>query len=1092
MMKILSILLLCVSFSSFAGNSNSAKAISRNAKLLSVTSTSQQQQAYKVTGTVTDDQNTGIPGATVRLRGERQATTTNAYGAFTITVPNDKAILSISYVGYITQEIAVGQQKNFKIILKEDLMKLDEVVVVGYGTQKKVNLTGSVAVVNAKALETRPVVNVGQALQGTVAGLNITQSGSMGGSLENRPTINIRGIATIGGTSSGSPLILIDGMEGDINTVNPEDIDNISVLKDAAASSIYGARAPFGVILITTKKGKAGKTQVSYTSNFHSSSPVLLPKMMDSYTFALYLNAACNNTAQANQFGVDQLQRIQDYQSGKLTTDIPRPATGTTWPDGYGYGNANVDWFAAIYKKSAPSQEHSLSANGGTENLTYYLSTDYLDQTGLMNFGGDAYQRYAVSAKINAKLSQWASLSYSGRFTREDYQKPNSMGSNVNSDLARQGWPTLPLYDPNGYLYSAPSMALGLRDGGRDKRQNDWIYQQVKLTLEPIKGWKIYGEFNYKTNDFFRHTDSQQTYNHDINGNAVIYGTGSNVYEEGSRTNYFSPNLYTEYAKSLGDHNLKLMVGFQSEDNYYRSLYAQRVGVQVPAQPVLDLTSGVSYAGAVTSPTVGSINSSYTDWATEGLFGRLNYDYKGRYMIEANLRHDGTSRFQGSKQWKYFPSASIGWNVTQETFWKNLKKYVSNLKFRGSYGELGNQNTNSLYPTYATMPASSGNSTWLLGGIKVNTASAPGLVSTSLLWETVRTYNGGVDLGFLKNRLTASFDYYQRFTDNMIGPAPELPVILGTAVPQTNNTNLKTQGFELDLAWQDRLQNGLGYNVHVTLADSHTKILNYPNPTGTLASGYYSGENVNEIWGYTTIGIAKTQVDMDAHMATLPNGGQNALGSSWAAGDIMYKDVNGDGKIDNGANTLSNHGDLTVIGNSSPHYSFGVDLSADYKGFDIRAFFQGILKRDIAVATGSNGYYFWGAGSGGIWWSTGLVQQVDYFRNDPNPATNPLGVNLNSYYPRPTFSSKNQQTQTQYLQNGAYVRLKNLQLGYTIPQSITKKIGIEKLRVYVSGENIWTKTKMTTIFDPETMDGGYGGNVYPLSKVYSFGLTVNF
>lgn len=1091
-MKILSFLLICLSFSAFAGNSASNSKLSK-VDVLKSKEASQQQQTYRVTGTITDEQGAGIPGATVRVRGERQATATNSYGTFTITVPNEKAVLLISYVGYITQEITVGQQKNIKIILKEDMTKLDEVVVVGYGTQKKVNVTGAVSSIGEKALIDRPTVNVGQSLQGMVAGLNVTQSGSLGGSLENRPTINIRGIATIGGTSSGSPLILIDGMEGDINAINPNDIENISVLKDAAASSIYGSRAPFGVILITTKKGKAGKTQVSYTSNFKSSSPVLLPKMMDSYTFALFLNAACNNSSQANQFGVDQLQRIQDFQSGKLKTTIPLPASGTTWPDGYGYGNDNVDWFGAIYKKSAPSQEHSLSVNGGTQDLTYFLSSDYLDQTGLMNFGGDAYQRYTVSAKINARLSQWAQLSYSGRFTREDYQKPNSMGTNLNSDLARQGWPTLPLYDPNGYLFSAPSFALGLQNGGRYTTQNDWMYQQIKLTLEPVKGWKIYGELNYKSNDYLNHTDSQQTYNHDINGNPVIYGTGSNVYEGASRTNYVSPNLYTEYGRSFGDHNLKLMVGFQSELNKYRSLYGSRVGIQVPGQPVLDLTSGVAYNGTVTSPTVGSFGGgSYTDWATEGYFGRLNYDYKGRYLIEANLRDDGTSRFREAKQWKYFPSGSIGWNVTQEPFWKNLRKYVTNLKFRGSYGELGNQNTNSLYPTYATMSAASGNSSWLVGGIKQNTASAPNLVSTSTLWETVRTYNGGVDMGFLKNRLTASFDYYQRFTNDMIGPAPELPVILGTAVPQTNNTDLKTQGFEVDVAWQDRLSNGLGYNVHVTLSDSKTTVLNYPNPTGTLGSGYYSGETVGEIWGYTTIGIAKTQADMDAHNAALPNGGQNALGSSWAAGDLMYKDVNGDGKIDNGANTVSNHGDLTVIGNSSPHYNFGVDLSADFKGFDVRAFFQGILKCDYAPATGSSGYYFWGAGSGGVWWSTGLVQQEDYFRNDANPVTNPLGVNLNSYYPRPTFSGKNQQVQTQYLQNAAYIRLKNLQLGYTIPQAITKKIGVEKVRVYVSGENIWTMTKMSTIFDPETANGGYGGNVYPLSKVYSFGVSVNF
>lgn len=1084
-MKILSFLLLCVSFSAFAGNASNAMLLKANSLQAS------QQRSQKVTGTITDEQGVGIPGATIRVKGTRTATATSATGTFSVTVPNENAVLQISYVGYVTQELTVGTQQNIKIVLKEDLMKLDEVVVVGYGTQKKVNLTGSVSTVNAKALEDRPVVNIGQALQGTVAGLNITQSGSLGGSLENRPTFNIRGVTTIGGTSSGSPLILIDGMEGDINAVNPDDVENISVLKDAAASSIYGSRAPFGVILVTTKKGRIGKAQVSYSSNFRSSSPLLLPKMMDSYTFALYFNDANLNGGGGAIFTPAHLQRILDYQQGKLgnNTIIPNPSNPQYWADGYGEGNANVDWYGAVFKKSAPSQEHSLSVNGGTENLTYYISSNYLDQTGLMNLGGDSYQRYTTSAKINAKLSKYASLSYSGRFTREDYVRPSSLTNGLMQDMARQGWPTLPLYDPNGYIYSSPSPALGLRDGGRDQKQDDWLYQQLKLTIEPLKGWKIFAELNYKTEDIFRHWDTQKTYNHDVNGNPVIYGTTSSVHEEAARTNYLSPNIYTEYSRSIGDHNFKLMVGHQSEENKARFLSAERQGIIVPSQPVIDITSGYSNTSAIVPALVGG---NYNNWATEGYFGRLNYDYKGRYMIEGNLREDGTSRFRENKRWKYFPSGSIGWNVAQEPFWKSLQKYVSNFKFRGSYGELGNQNTNSWYPTYLTIPTGSANSTWLIGDAKVNTASAAGVVSTTTIWETVRTYNGGVDLGFLRNRLTASFDYYVRYTDGMIGPAPELPADFGTSVPQTNNTGLKTNGFELDLAWQDRLSNGLGYNFHFTLADSKTKITSYSNPAGNLSINsvgntgtYYVGETLGEIWGYKTIGIAKTQAEMDAYLATLPKGGQNALGNNWKAGDLMFQDVNGDGKIDGGAGTVNDHGDKTVIGNNSPHYSFGLDMSADWKGFDLRVFFQGVLKRDYF----QNSYYFWGAGSGGEWWSTGLVQQVNYFRDDPN---SPLGLNLNSYYPRPLFNGKNQQIQTGYMQNAAYIRLKNLQIGYTIPSAITKKVGIEKLRVYVSGENIWTQTKMSTIFDPETIDGGYGGNVYPLSKVYSFGVSVNF
>jgi len=1047
-----------------------------------------QQQVIKISGTVIDSKGQSIPGTTVRIKGSSTGVSTDITGKFSINVPNEQTILQFSFVGFENQDVVVGTQRSLNIVLKEELTTLDEVVVVGYSTQKKVNLTGSVATVNAKTLEARPVVNIGQALQGIVPGLNITQSGQLGGSLENRPSINIRGITTIGGGSSGGPLILIDGMEGDINAVNPDDIDNISVLKDAAASSIYGSRAPFGVILVTTKKGNAGKTQVNFSSSFRSSSPVLLPQMMDAFTFGTYFNDANKNSGNGDFFSPARMQRIKDFMAGKLgnKTIIPNPTNPTYWADGYGEGNDNVDWFKAIYKSSAPSQEHGISVNGGNDKLTYYLSGNYLNQDGLMKLSSDNYQRYTTSVKINAKISEWASVSYTGRFTREDYVRPSALTNGLNSDLARQGWPMLPLYDPNGYLYSAPSQALALRDGGRDRKQDDWTYSQLKFTLEPIKGWKIFADFNYKINDYFRHWDTEKTYNHDVNGVAYLYGTGSGVHEEAYRTNYFSPNIYSEYAKSLGNHNLKIMLGYQSELNQFRSLSADRTGVIVPASPVLNITSGIDNSGKIVSP---SVSGSLSDWAMSGYFGRLNYDYKGRYLLEANLRYDGTSRFRSTKRWSYFPSVSAGWNVAQEDFWKPIDNIVNTFKFRASYGQLGNQNTldangnQSYYPTYLTMPFNTANSSWLVGGIQTNTSSAPGIVSSSQKWETISTYNFGLDLGLLKNRLTSSFDYFIRYTNNMIGNAPELPAILGTAVPKTNNTDLKTYGFELAVAWQDRLKNGLGYNVRFTLSNSQTDIINYPNPAGNLST-YYPGQKFGEIWGYTTIGIAKTQTEMDAYLATLTKGGQNALGSDWRAGDIMFKDVNGDGKVDGGSGTTSNHGDLSVIGNSNPQYSFGFDVSADWKGFDFRTFFQGVLKRDYF----QNSYYFWGASGGGIWWSTGLTQQADYFRNDP---ANALGLNLDSYYPRPLFNYKNQQVQTRYLQNAAYVRLKNIQLGYTIPAKITQKIKIQKLRVYFSGENIWTLTKLSTIFDPETIDGGWGGNVYPLSKVYSVGITVN-
>jgi TonB-linked SusC/RagA family outer membrane protein len=1075
------VLLALLVFSShtlWAGNEGSSAA-----------STVVQQKKSSVSGTVKSEQGETIVGVSVFVKGSPSiGTVTDIDGRFILNNVPQNATLVFSFVGMKTQEVAVNGKTSIAVVLISSAISMDELVVVGFGTQKKVNLTGAVGIVDKKALETRPVQNVAQALQGVVAGLNISQSS---GSMESRPAINIRGIATIGSGSSGSPLVLIDGTEGDINAINPQDIENISVLKDAGASAVYGSRAPFGVILITTKKGKAGKAVVNYNNTFKSISPLLLPHMMDSYTFALYFNEASKNSGAGPFFSDEWLTRIKDFQAGKLInpkngkpmTSVPN---GTNWAD-YGGGNDNIDWYKAVYKNSAPSQEHSVSVSGGNETTSYYISGNFLDQDGLVRFGGDNFNRYAATAKINTKISEKVSLGYNGRWIREDYERPSSLTNSLNSDLARQGWPILPLYDPNGYLFSSPSPALALRDGGRDKKQTDWLYQQLQLVIEPVKGWRITGELNYKTIDEFRHWDSQRTYNHNVNGDPYVYNSYTNVHEGAARSNFFNPNVFSEYSKSINANNFKVMVGFQSEQYKDRNLGADRNGIISVDLPTLNTTSGTDASGKVVPP---SVSGGYGNWSTVGFFGRFNYDYDGRYLLEANLRYDGTSRFVSDKRWNMFPSVSVGWNVSKEAFWKPLEEYVNNLKLRASYGSLGNQNTKNdndyrlaFYPAIQTMPIGTSNGSWLVNGAQPNTSSAPALVSSSQTWEKIRTWDVGADLGMFNNKLTATFDYFLRYTDLMLGPGVELPATLGTGVPITNNTNLKTYGFELSINWQDRLANGLGYGVKINVSDSRTKITKYPNPTGRLDQ-YIAGRMSGDIWGFSTKGIAKSDAEMNAHLASLPNGGQNAVGSDWKAGDIMYNDLNNDGKIDKGSSTISDHGDLKVVGNSTPRFPFSVDLSADWKGFDFRAFFQGIMKRDYY----QDSYFFWGAWKWGIWWSTGLDEHKDYFRADAN---NPLGQNLDSYYPRPLFGNgKNMEAQTRYMQNAAYIRLKNLQLGYTLPNEWTKKVGVSKLRLFVSGENLWTYTKMAKMFDPETIDSGWGGNVYPLYKVYSCGLSV--
>ena len=575
-------------------------------------------------------------------------------------------------------------------------------------------------------------------------------------------------------------------------------------------------------------------------------------------------------------------------------------------------------------------------------------------------------------------------------------------------------------------------------------------------------------------------------------GEAIIYNQNSNVHEDEYKDNYLNFQAYTEYTWSMAEkHNFHVMGGFQTEQLKRTVFGLQRNGILDPSKAEVDLTNGLSYSGEAIVPDV---NGSRDQWQTAGFFGRVNYNYDEKYLFEANLRYDGTSRFRSDKMWKLFPSVSLGWNIAREQFWENLAGTVNTLKLRASYGSLGNQNINNWYQTYQTIAYNSVAGTWLQNGAKPNTTSAPGLVSALLTWEKVESYDLGLDFGAFNNRLTGTFDYYIRNTKDMVGNAPELPAILGTSVPVTNNTDLRTAGWELQISWRDVLKNGLSYGVTFNISDARTKITRYPNnPTGSI-NNYIEGRYMNEIWGFETIGIAKSDEEMNAHLATAD---QSSLGSNWAAGDIMYRDLNGDNKISRGAQTLDDHGDLKVIGNSTPRYLVGLNLNAAYKGFDISAFFQGVMKRDwwIGGSWGGGLEYLFGTTNSWEWWSVGITDVQDYYR-DANTWSVQNGyqqANQDAWLPRVQFSDKNEQAQTRYLMNGAYVRLKNLQLGYTLPRQITQPWGISNLRVFVSAENLFTITKMPHQFDPELMSNSVDqNNGYPLQKTFAFGLNVSF
>ena len=1035
------------------------------------------QDKKKITGKVTDQNGEAVIGASVVEKGTTNGIMTDIDGNFTLEV-GDAAVVQISYIGYRTKEVSVTGKNHFLVQLLEDMQALDEVVVVGFGTQKKVNLTGAVSMVDSEVLESRPVQNVSQALQGVVPGLNFSVN-KTGGELNNNLEMDIRGGGTIGEGSKSAPLVLIDGIEGDMNSINPNDIKSISVLKDASSSAIYGSRAAFGVVLITTKEGKAGRTNVNYSTNVRFSTPSALPTMMDSYQFAQFFNRAAMNQGGSPVFDEVTMQRIIDYQAGKITSGSQiRP--DRFWSENV-LANANTDWFDKMYKKAVPSHEHNLSVSGGSDKITYLVSGSFLKQNGFINYNSDDFKRYTLNARIKADLSKYVTLVYGTKWIREDYDKPSYLGDSFYDSIART-WPTCPEYDDNGYIL--PAIINRLNGAGRNIDQKDQTYNQIQLVVEPIKDWKIYAEGNIRTVNRMNHNELLPMDRYNADGeNKLLSLDGSRaagateVTEQSWRDNYLTGNLYSDYFKQFeSGHYFKVMAGFNAELMKSRDVKGIMDNLITPDLPTLNT--------ATENPRT---SGGYSHWSTVGFFGRLNYNFQEKYLFEFNLRHDGTSRFLGDQRWGTFPSFSLGWNVAREGFFENLgnlKEYISTLKFRGSWGQLGNTNTEDLYPFYLTVPFKTQAGGWLIDGKKSNLSYAPGLVSTMLTWETVESWNVGLDWGAFNNRLTGSFEYYVRQTKDMVGPAPELPSILGTDVPKMNNADMKSYGFDLDVSWRDKVGD-FSYGVKFVLSDNKRKVTRYPNENG-IYSQWYAGKMSGELWGYETIGIAKTQEEMDKHLASLPNGGQT-IGSQWAAGDIMYKDLNNDGKIDAGSSTLGDPGDKKIIGNSTPRYRFGLTLDGSWKGFDLSLFFQGVAKRDYLLA----GPYFWGA-KNGQWHSVGFDYHWDFFR----PEGDPLGANVDSYYPRPLFDQggKNQQDQTRYLQNAAYLRLKNLQLGYTFPKAWVNKIGLQHLRLYFSGDNLFTVTGLHGYYDPEALGdtGDKMGKVYPLSRTYSVGMNINF
>lgn len=1047
------------------------------------------QNKITVKGVVTDDAGMPLAGATVLLKGSTIGAVSDFDGAYEISFSSSSnMVLEYSYVSYIPTSITI---KGIGVILhnialKPDQNELNEVIVVGFGTKKRENLTGAVSQIGAEALESRPILRADQALQGMVAGLNIgTDSG---GELDGGLNINIRGVGTIGEGSSGSPLVLIDGVEGNLSSVNPNDIASISVLKDAAAASIYGSRAPFGVVLVTTKTGEKGKTRINYSNNFRYAFPINVPDRMNSLEYAYLLNDLSVNSGGNAIYSLAAVQRIKDYQNYKLAYGTEPNATGTNWlVNRSAYGD--TDWYGVHLKSMSLGQEHNLSVSGGGDKVTYYTSANYLGQEGVFTFSDERFDRLSFNTKIDAKLSDEFELSINTRFMRKNHDRPTAQDERFYHNLSR-ATPTSPLFTPYGD-YMENSMVQQLQQGGRLLEQTDYLYNKLKLTFEPIKDWKIYSELNSRienidnTKHIARISVIQPSLKSEFIpvflgyvpkievrawGISAITAPGQNYFEvQSGQVNYMGLNFYSDYTKSFGDHNFKVLVGVQNE--LYKSHFSQlgTDNIDSDERPFIS-QNGEKF-----------VYESKGEWSNVGFFSRLNYDYKNRYLLELNFRADGASRFPLDQRWGFFPSVSGGWNIAKEDFWKSVSSGINNFKIRGSWGVLGNQNTNSFYPYFQNM--SIGNGNWAVNGSVPSVLPMPAPFSTSITWEKIRSYNYGFDISVFKNRLTATADMFERKTIDMIGPAPLKPESFGAIVPKTNNAELVSNGWEFELEWKDLINNDLSYNASFVLSDVKSKVTKYSNPEKILfvngIDQFYEGKDLGEIWGYQSAGIAQSDLEMTEW---LQNNRPN-FGTNWAGGDIKYNDLNGDKLIDAGAQKLGKSGDMIIIGNSTPRYSFGINLGLRYKTMDFSAFVQGIGKRDVLLS-GSAIYP-------GIsqWQVVPFTAHLDYFRAYGAE----LGANFNSYYPRPYIGDKNYQPQTHFLQDASYYRLKNLQIGFNVPANVLQKFGISNMRIYVSGENLYTHTKLR-MFDPEGIQDliNGSGKTYPMSATYSTGLSVTF
>ncbi|MEY3854443.1 MAG: hypothetical protein RIS68_457 [Bacteroidota bacterium] len=1016
-------------------------------------STATFAQSKSVSGTVKDQKGDGIPGVSISVKGNSaKGTTTDATGKFQLGNVDSKTVLRVSSIGYEIQEVAVGNKTSLDITLDESAAALEEVVVVGYGVQKKVNMTGAVSTVDSKMLENRPTTSLQTALQGTSPGLIVTRTNGQPGS--EGLGIQIRGATTANG--SVDPLIILDGVTVPsitLQTMNQNDIESISILKDAAAAAIYGAQAAGGVILITSKKGKAGKVTFDYSGQSGVDWAANIPGRMSLEEEAVFSNLARKNSGSGAEYSEFDLEMIRN----KIPA-IVNPADTTQWNF---YNQENLA--DQVLKKTTSMQMHNITAKGGNDNLNFLISGGYYNKKGLFKVGPDQLTRYNLRVNLGARLTKKLSLDSRIAYTNEltEQSSRGASGQGLIYDIYRLRTRT-PFFTPLGQYNGAGSGATtyaNLAEGGYNNLSRNFFDGTFTFKFENlVKGLTLrsVAGTQYRRGDryIFNRTVplwgrfAVNRYVNQVNSYSITNDVTKNV----------NLQFLANYDYKFKKHTIGLFAGYQWENYRFVSTNAGASNLVSNDLPTLNLGDDKTKTN---SESIGT-------YAFQSIFGRFNYNYDDKYLIEATLRQDESSKLAEDGRTKIFPSVSAGWNVHREKWISELLPFISEMKLRGSWGTLGGALGSTLgYYDYVNQLTRG--SALVLGDSRSSYIYQGSLPSTNLSWETIETTNGGLDIGLLKNALQLTAEYYVKYNRNMLTPQ-QLPAIIGIATPRKNNGELKSWGWELEAKYRGAIGDNFKYNIGANFSDNDNQLLSFSNRivvsrgNNSLIEGY----PINTIWGYQTQGYFSSADEVKAWAFQ-----DNRTG----AGDVKYVDQNGDKLITVGKGSSADYGDLRLLGTTNPRYLFGFNLGFQYKNFDFSAFVQGVGKRSFLGGSESVGPLL-------VTWKQAMAIHRDYWTPE----------NPNALFPRPYVgATHNFGASDKWTFNGQYARLKNIQFGYTIPSSTTKKIGISRARVYVSGQDLFTVSAMGAfgaLFDPESANNA--DNDYPYFSTASIGLNLSF